>query len=54
MSKVNPNKRNETNSEIFPWDIYKSDIIFIGRKILTFSMIFVIGTFQFNCKSEHN
>ena len=53
MSKVNPNKRNETNSEIFPWDIYKSDI-FIGRKILTFSMIFVIGTFQFNCKSELN
>ena len=28
MTKVNPNNGNETKSEIFPWDIFKSDIIF--------------------------
>ena len=25
MTEVNPNKRNETKSNIFPWDIFKSD-----------------------------
>ena len=35
MTKVNPNNGNETKSDIFPWDIFKSDIILIGRKILT-------------------
>ena len=28
MTKVNLNIGNETKSEIFPWDIFKSDIIF--------------------------
>ena len=28
MTKVNPNNENETKSDIFPWDIFKSDIIF--------------------------
>ena len=28
MTKVNPNNGSETKSEIFPWDIFKSDIIF--------------------------
>ena len=28
MTKVNPKNRNETKSNIFPWDIFKSDIIF--------------------------
>ena len=35
MTQVNPNNGNETKSDIFPWDIFKSDIILIGRKILT-------------------
>ena len=28
MTKVNLNHGNETKSQIFPWDIFKSDIIF--------------------------
>ena len=28
MTTVNPNIVNETKSDIFPWDIFKSDIIF--------------------------
>ena len=28
MTKVNPNNGNETKSDIFHWDIFKSDIIF--------------------------
>ena len=28
MTKVNPNKGNETKSDIFQWDIFKSEIIF--------------------------
>ena len=28
MTKENPNNSNETKSDIFPWDIFKSKIIF--------------------------
>ena len=28
MTKVYPNKGNETISDIFPWDIFKSDFTF--------------------------
>ena len=28
MTKVNPDIGNETKSDVFPWDIFKSDIIF--------------------------
>ena len=28
MTKVNPNNGNETNLNIFPWEMFKSDIIF--------------------------
>ena len=28
MTKENPNNGNETKSEIFSWDIFKSEIIF--------------------------
>ena len=28
MAKVNPNNKNETKSDIFPWDIFKSDVIY--------------------------
>ena len=34
MTKVNPSNETETKSDIFPWEIFKSDIIFIGNKIL--------------------
>ena len=27
MTKVKPNNGHETNSDIFPWDIFKADII---------------------------
>ena len=36
MTKVIPKNGNETKSDIFPRDIFKSDIIFIGRKILKY------------------
>ena len=36
MTKVNPNNRNETKSDILPWVILKSDIIFIDRKTLKY------------------
>ena len=36
MTKVNPNSGNETKSDIFSSDVLKSDIIFIGRKILKY------------------
>ena len=32
-TKVNQSNRNETKSDIFSLDIFKSDIIFIGHKI---------------------
>ena len=34
--KVNPDNGNETKSGIFPMHIFKSDIIFIGCKILKY------------------
>ena len=33
MTKVNPNKGNETKSDIFTWNAFKSDTIFIKSKI---------------------
>ena len=54
MTRVNPNSGNETKSDIFPRKIFKSDIIFIGHKILNMPVTFVIGTFQSHCKREHN
>ena len=27
MTKVNPNNKNETKSDIFSWDIFDSDVI---------------------------
>ena len=35
MTKVNTNNGNETKSDIFPWDVFKSDTIyFFYRNIL--------------------
>ena len=36
MTKVNPNNENGTKSDIFPRDIFKSDIIFLGHKLLKY------------------
>ena len=36
MTKVNPTNGNETKSDIFLREIFKSDIIFIGHKILKY------------------
>ena len=36
MTKMNANNENKRNSDIFSMDIFKSDIIFIGRKILKY------------------
>ena len=33
MAKVNVNNRTETKSDIFPWDIFKSDNISFFMKI---------------------
>ena len=33
MTKVDPNNGNETKSDILPWDIFKSDVIFFSQKI---------------------
>ena len=32
MIKVNPNNRNETKSEFFPWDIFNSETIYFLSK----------------------
>ena len=36
MTKVNPTNGNETKSDIFLREIFKSDITFIGHKILKY------------------
>ena len=36
MTKMNPNNGNETKSDIFHWYIFKSEIIFVGWKILKY------------------
>ena len=37
MTKVNPNNANEAKSDIFPWNIFKSDTIsFFYQKILKY------------------
>ena len=34
MTKVNPSNESETKSDIFPWDILKSDTVyFLSQKI---------------------
>ena len=37
MTKVRPNNGNETRSDIFPWDIFKSEpISFFLKKIVRY------------------
>ena len=33
MTKVNPDNENEAKSDIFSWDIFKSDTIYFFTKI---------------------
>ena len=43
MTQVNSNNENETESDIFPWDIFKSDgIYFFIKKYQSISMTFNI------------
>ena len=40
MTKVNPHNGNETKSDIFPWDIFKSDTIsFLSKNIKVFQWL---------------
>ena len=39
MTNVEPNNRNETNSDIFPWDILKADITLFFFFIKNYSSI---------------
>ena len=44
MTTVNPNNGRETKSDIFSWDILKSNIIFlIGSKILKYFIDFYVS-----------
>ena len=52
MTEVNPKNGKETKSDIFPRDIFKSDII--CHILKNISMTFIISTFQSYCKIEHN
>ena len=52
MTEVNPKNGKETKSDIFPRDIFKSDII--CHILKNISMTFIINTFPSYCKIEHN
>ena len=43
------NNGRETKSDIFPWDIFKSNIILHWSQ----NTSFIIDTFHFHCKIEH-
>ena len=37
MTKANPNNGNETKSELFSWNIFKSDVVyFFVKKLLKY------------------
>ena len=53
MTKKNPNNGNETKSDIFPWDRFKSDhISFFIKKCKIISVTFKIEISQFYDKNE--
>ena len=56
MTNVNPNNENETKSDIFPCNIFKSDtIFFLIKKYLSISMTFKIEIPQFyDCMNPIN
>ena len=47
ITKMNTNNESERKSDIFPWDIFNSDIIFIERKILKY-LNDILSFFLFN------
>ena len=47
MTKVDPNNGNETKSNKFPWDIFKSDISLFIKKRYSILMTFKIKILQF-------
>ena len=46
MTKVNPNNENKTKSDIFLWDILKSDTLSSSSKNKSISMNFKIAIFS--------
>ena len=42
MSKINSNNKNGTKLDIFPWNIFKSDVIYFLSKMLKFFIDFQI------------
>ena len=53
MTKVKPNNGNETKSDIFPWDIFKSDVIsFFIKKYYSILVTFKIENSQVYASSE--
>ena len=52
MAKVNSNNGNETKADNFLWGMCKSDIVFHQFQNAKILMTFMIGIFQFHCKSE--
>ena len=52
LTKAKPNNGNETKSDIFSWDIFKSNIFHWPQNIKYFND-FYHDIFQFYCKCEH-
>ena len=52
MTKVNTSNRTETKSHIFPYAIFKSEIIFPSFQNTKKKMNFIIAIFQSHCKKE--
>ena len=58
MTKVTTNKGTETKSNVFPWDIFKSDIIYPwSKKIKVFQWLLKFASINFitkqNASKEH-
>ena len=51
MTIVKPDNGNETKSDIFPWDIFKSDTFF-SKTYQSISMTFKIELSQFYDESQ--
>ena len=55
MTKLNPNNGNQTKSDIFPRDVFKSDTIsFFIKKYQSISMTFKIEISHFMTKMNPN
>ena len=55
MTKVNPNNGKETKSDIFPWDIFKSDTIsFLSKNTEVFQNLLKSKFFSFMTKVNPN